>query len=130
MADLRREQHVGVGDGTCGPQTLTAYDPGNWSVVSNQTVGNTAVRTYPEVQQIFTKTTNVAPLISAFASITSDYTETMNETSATIAQAAYDIWLSNTPASEMMIWVDNAGRGDGGATRIGAATVGQGVHCL
>jgi hypothetical protein len=60
------------GDGTCGPQTLTANDPGNWSVVSNQTAGNTAVRTYPEVQQIFTKTTNVAPLISAFASITSD----------------------------------------------------------
>jgi hypothetical protein len=112
------------GDGTCGPQTLTAYDPGSWSVVSNQTAGNSAVRTYPNVQQIFTKTTNVAPRISAFASITSDYTETMNETPGTIAQAAYDIWLSDTPASEVMIWVDNAGRGDGGATRIGAATVG------
>jgi hypothetical protein len=48
----------------------------------------------------------------------------MNETPGTIAQAAYDIWLSNAPASEVMIWVDNAGRGDGGATRIGAATVG------
>src|SRR5262245_3890449 len=112
------------GDGSCGPQTLTAYDPGNWSVVSNQTAGNTAVRTYPEVQQIFTQSSNVAPRVTAFASITSDYTETMNESSGTIAQAAYDIWLTNTPASEVMIWVDNAGRGDGGATRIGAGTVG------
>jgi hypothetical protein len=115
-------------DGSCGPQTLTAYHPGNWSVVSNQTAGNGAVRTYPNVQQIFTKTTNVDPRVSAFASITSDYTETMNETPATSAQAAYDIWLSNTPASEVMIWVDNAGRGDGGATRIGARGEEEGVH--
>jgi hypothetical protein len=42
------------GSGGCGPQTLSAYDPGNWSATSTQASGNTAVLTYPNVQQIFT----------------------------------------------------------------------------
>jgi hypothetical protein len=115
----------GCGNGNCGPQMVTAYNPGNWSVTSTQANGNTAVLTYPNVQQIFTKTTNVAPAISAFASITSDYTETMNPQTGTDAEAGYDIWLSNTSGpNEIMIWVDNVGRGTGGARQIGAATIG------
>jgi hypothetical protein len=107
----------------CGKQTLTAFDPGNWSVTSNQRAGNTAVLTYPDVQQVFTLTSDIDPAISAFASITSDFTENMYATSGTIAQAAYDIWLSRTSGpNEIMIWVDNANRGSGGATRIGSGT--------
>ena len=115
----------GCGNGNCGAQTLAAYDPGHWSVTSTQASGNTAVLTYPNVQQVFTKTTNTAPAISAFASITSDFTETMNPRTGTDAEAAYDIWLSNTSGpNEIMIWVDNVGRGNGGARQIGTATIG------
>jgi Glycosyl hydrolase family 12 len=110
---------------SCGPQTLTAYDPGNWSVTSTQASGNTAVLTYPNVQQLFTKTTNTDPALSAFASITSDFTETMNPQAGTDAEAAYDLWLGNTSGpNEVMIWVDNVGRGSGGARQIGTATIG------
>lgn len=109
---------------SCGPQTLTAYSPGNWSATSTQASGNTGVLTYPDVQQVFTKTTDTDPAISAFASITSDFTETMNPQAGTDAEAAYDLWLSNTSGpNEIMIWVDNVGRGSGGARQIGAATI-------
>jgi hypothetical protein len=110
---------------SCGPQSITAYDPGNWSATSTQANGNTAVLTYPNVQQVFTKTTDTDPAISAFASITSDFAETMNPQAGTDAEAAYDIWLSNTSGpNEIMIWVDNVGRGSGGAQQIGTATIG------
>jgi hypothetical protein len=109
----------------CGPQTVTAYNPGDWFATSTQANGNTAVLTYPNVQQIFTKTTDVDPALSAFASITSDFTETLNPQAGTDAEAAYDIWLSNTSGpDEVMIWVDNVGRGNGGARQIGTATIG------
>jgi hypothetical protein len=109
---------------SCGPQTVAANDPGNWSATSTQASGNTAVLTYPNVQQVFTKTTDEDPAISAFTSITSDFTETMNPQAGTDAEAAYDIWLSNTSGpNEVMIWVDNMGRGNGGARQIGTATI-------
>jgi hypothetical protein len=115
----------GCGSGDCGPQALTAHHPGNWSVTSTQASGNTAVLTYPNVQQVFTKTSNTDPAVSAFASINSAFTETMNRQAGTDAEAAYDLWLSNTSGpNEVMIWVDNAGRGSGGARRVGAATIG------
>lgn len=118
----------GCGNGNCGAQTLIAHVPGIWSATSTQASGNTAVLTYPNVQQLFTKTTNVDPAISAFASITSDFTETMNPQAGTDAEAAYDIWLGNTSGpDEIMIWVDNVGRGSGGAQQIATATInGQG----
>jgi hypothetical protein len=110
---------------SCGPQTVAADNPGDWSATSTQASGNTAVLTYPNVQQVFTKTTDEDPAISAFASITSDFTETLNPQAGTDAEAAYDIWLSNTSGpDEVMIWVDNVGRGNGGAQQIGTATIG------
>ena len=115
----------GCGSGNCGPQSVTAFDPGRWSATSTQASGNTAVLTYPNVQQLFTKTTNDDPALSAFTSITSAFTETMNPQAGTDAEAAYDLWLSNTHGpNEIMIWVDNAGRGSGGAQQIGTATIG------
>jgi hypothetical protein len=111
-------------NGSCGPQTLTAYQPGNWSVMSSQAGGNTAVLTYPNVQQVFTKTTDIDPALSTFTSMTSDFTETMSPQAGTDAEAAYDLWLSHTSGpNEVMIWVDNVARGSGGAQRIGAATI-------
>jgi len=108
----------------CGRQTLQATSPGKWQVTSNQAAGNTAVLTYPEVQQVFTSTSNTNPPVSSFRAIYSHFTEAMHATTKTIAQAAYDIWLSNTSGpNEVMIWVDNHGRGSGGATRVGHATI-------
>jgi hypothetical protein len=114
--------------GSCGPETMTAYSPGNWSVTSTQEAGNTAVLTYPDVQQLFNNWGNRGfngsseTPISALSSLTSTYTETMNENPGTNAQAAYDIW---TTSGEIMIWVDTTAlRGSGGAAKIDTGTIG------
>jgi hypothetical protein len=114
----------GCGSGNCGPQTVTAYNPGNWSVTSNQAAGNTGVLTYPDVQQVFGRWDGKGNVpLSGFSSITSDFTEEMNGNHGTDAEAGYDIWLSGTKRSEVMIWVDNVGRGNGGATLYGHTTI-------
>jgi hypothetical protein len=111
--------------GSCGPQTLTAVNPGSWSVASKQAAGNTGVLTYPEVQQVFTDTTDTDPLISSFKYVYSSFTESMPAVSGLDAEAGYDIWLTSTSGpSEIMVWVDNIGRGTGGARQIGKATIG------
>lgn len=110
--------------GSCGPQTLTAHSPGSWSVASRQKAGNTAVLTYPNVQQVFTNVKNVDPRISSFKYIRSWFAESMPAVRGLDAEAGYDIWLSGTSgADEIMIWVDNVGRGTGGARQIGKATI-------
>lgn len=117
-------------------QTLIAYNPGRWSVTANAPSGNTAVLTYPNVNQLFTtwcgrgrkscsnpKDTPVSEL----SSLTSAFAESMPHNSGTIAQAAYDIWLTGvggTGSSEIMIWLDNVNRGTGGADQIGTASIG------
>ena len=112
----------GCGSGNCGPQTVRANTPGDWQVTSNQAARNTAVLTYPDVQQLFTGTTGNGPAISSFRLIRSRFTETMPPAAAgTIAEAGYDIWTSYS--SDIMIWVDNQGRGTGGAAVIGHATI-------
>lgn len=95
----------------CGSQTVTSFGPGNWSVMSDQKAGNTGVLTYPDVGQVFTRSTNTDPPISAFSAITSSFTEAMDATARTDAEAAYDLWLDNGSATEeIMIWVDNHGQ--------------------
>jgi hypothetical protein len=118
---------------SCGPQTLTAYSPGSWNVVSRQTAGNTAVRTYPNVQQLMSDWNGAGwngggaqadTPVSKLSALTSTYAETMPRDGGTIAQAAWDIWLSGTSgADEVMVWVDNVGRGSGGATQRATATI-------
>ena len=95
----------------CGLQTVAAHGPGNWSVTSKQKAGNTGVLSYPDVAQVFTLGNDTDPPITGFSAITSSFTETMNATAKTDAEAAYDIWLDNGKASdEIMIWVDNHGQ--------------------
>jgi hypothetical protein len=107
----------------CGQQTVRANTPGHWQVTSNQAARNTAVLTYPDVQQVFTDTAGDPP-IASFHAIYSRFAEAMHATAGTDVEAAYDIWLSNTRGpNEVMVWVDNHGRGNGGATRIGHATI-------
>jgi hypothetical protein len=119
-------------------QTLTSSGPGHWSVVSDaKPAGYGGVQTYPNVQQLFNDWTGGgwngsgiagdAP-VAGLRSLRSSFIESMPHNSATVAEAAYDIWLSNIPrrdSDEVMVWVDNVNRGTGGATRIGSATVGR-----
>jgi hypothetical protein len=111
-------------------QTLTANSPGSWSVVANaQPAGSTAVQTYPDTQRIYTRSDNTPNPLSGFGSIISSFTEDMNATSGTSAQASYDIWLgqnsSTNYADEVMIWHDQVNRGTcGGATKMATATFG------
>ncbi len=101
-------------------QTLTAYGPDNWQAVVDMPAGNTAVVSYPDVQQLF----GDAPL-SSFASMTSSFTETMNSNSGTIGEAAWDIWCNNWN-NEVMIWVDNYGQdlASSGDTYLGTTVIG------
>jgi len=114
-------------------QTVTAHHPGNWSLSAKEPAGNTAVKTYPDVQQLMnnysadgTWSGSSDTPISGLAALSSSYAETMPHNSGTIAQAAWDIWLSNDGGfpNEVMVWVDNVNRGDGGATQVATANIG------
>jgi len=89
----------------CGRQEVWANSSGDWGVVSTMAKGNTAVLTYPAVQEQFGANNEPAPLTNA-SELVSTFTEAMPTTAGTIGEAAYDIWL-NGWNTEVMIWVDN-----------------------
>ena len=98
-----------AGSGTT--QTLSVNSPDNWSVTANsQPAGSTAVQTYPDTQQLYTRSDNTPDPLSGFSSIISSFGESMGGGSGTSAEAAYDIWLgqnsSTNYANEVMIWND------------------------
>lgn len=106
-------------------QTLSANGPGNWRVVANsQPAGSTAVQTYPDTQQIYTRTNNTPDPLSGFGSIISSFNENMGGGSGTSAEAAYDIWIgqssSTNYADEVMIWNDQVNRGTCGGASVQA----------
>jgi hypothetical protein len=115
-------------------QTLTAVSPGAWHVVANAPAGNTAVLSYPDAQQLFNNWNgrgwngNGAETdtpIRRLERLTSTFAENMSAKPGTDAEAAYDIWLSGTSGpNEVMIWIDNANRGTGGAAQVGSGTFG------
>jgi Glycosyl hydrolase family 12 len=114
-------------------QTVTAHDPGNWSLSADEPAGNTAVKTYPDTQQLMNNFSSDGTWsgssdtpISGLSALSSTYAETMPHNSGTTAQAAWDIWLSNDAGfpNEVMVWVDNVNRGDGGATQKASASFG------
>jgi hypothetical protein len=114
-------------------QTVTAVDPGNWSVSANEPAGNGSVKTAPEVQQQFNNWCASARTwdnrgsntcnsladtpISGMSRLTSSYAESTPHNSQTIAQWSWDIWLSNDSgyANEVMVWVDTNGRCNSGS---------------
>jgi hypothetical protein len=91
------------------PQTIRVLSPGDWSVVSDQPRGNTAVLSYPDVQQILTTTQDTPAPLARFAAISSTFTQSMPSDGDN--EAAYDIWMGNSTATnyaqEVMIWVDD-----------------------
>jgi hypothetical protein len=106
-------------------QTITARSPGNWKVVGTEPRGNTSVKTYPDVKQLFNNwcghrwagcANPTDTPIRALSRLKFGYQLTMpRPRSGTIGQAAYDIWTSDSKRNEIMIWVDNDNRGSGGA---------------
>jgi hypothetical protein len=106
-------------------QTLTAFNPGSWSVSANMPASNTAVVSYPDTQQVYTTTSNTPNSLSNYSSITSSYAESGPTTSGDDYEAAYDIWAgtgSNDYAQEIMIWVDNHGQTPAGSD-VASATI-------
>ena len=113
-------------------QTVTAVDPGNWSVSASEPAGNGAVMTAPEAQQQFNNwcpsahnfdnrtsancNTSDTP-ISALTQLTSGYAESTPHNSQTIAQWSWDMWLSNDSGypDEVMAWVDTNNRCNSGS---------------
>jgi hypothetical protein len=86
-------------------QTLNATSPGNWHATANMPDGNTAVVSYPDTGQEIAWVNGAPPPLSSYTAIYSSFSEKMNETSRTDAEAAYDIWLNNWN-NEVMIQVD------------------------
>jgi hypothetical protein len=97
--------NCGSGSGNhCGPESAYGCDDGNgvvsFVVTSNQPTGNTAVLSYPAIQDNF----NSKPLLSSFSSISATFSETSPHVGD--YEVAWDCWFNNN-ANELMIWVDN-----------------------
>jgi hypothetical protein len=75
------------------------------------------VLTYPSVQKNYP-----SRALSSFTSMTSSYSENMNSTAGTDAEAAYDIWI-NDLNKEVMFWVDNHGQTPAGS-KVATVTLG------
>jgi hypothetical protein len=121
------------GDPSC-VQTIAVRSPANWQVTATQPARNGSVRTAPEIGQQFNNWcsgsndtwSNFVPNgcgasadtpISALSELTSRYAESTPHNSRTIAQWAWDNWLSNDAgyANEVMVWVDVNGRCNSGS---------------
>jgi hypothetical protein len=94
------------GNAPCGPES--AYGCTNpdgtvaWVVNSNQRDGNTAVLTYPDMQENFPN----KPL-GSFHEISATFAETSPPFGS--HEAAFDIWLNNQDV-QVMVWVDRVDR--------------------
>lgn len=117
---------------------LEANSPSDWQVTANEPAGNTGVRTYPSTQQLTNNwcptdpgykncsVANTDTQVSQLTKLTSTYDETTPRNSGVIGQFAWDLWATGntaSPVNEIMVWVDNQGRGAGGADQVGTATI-------
>jgi hypothetical protein len=84
-------------------QKLYANNPGDWYVTANIPAGNTAVVSYPSNSQN-SSGSGVNPAISSYSTLTSSFSEKMNATGRTDAEAGYDIWTAS--GVEIMIQHD------------------------
>ncbi len=96
-------------DGYDVSETLSACSPSNWYVraTANNSSGDGAVKTYPNVHQDFHNwSTGAEPRLSTFTTIRSSFAA--RTPGFGIYNAAYDIWLNGVPGDhEVMIWTDN-----------------------
>lgn len=127
-------QNVGANGGTT--ETLTAADPGNWSVTANALpLGYTGVQTFPDVQQLTNdwcgtgwggcQNPQDTPL-NSLSKLTVTYSESSPQGPNDIYEFAPDVWSDNYP-SDVMFWADTHGRcneGAFGGTVLGHAVLG------
>jgi len=104
--------NCGSGSGNhCGPESAYGCDNSDGTVsfvvTSNQPAGNTAVLSYPAMQDNF----NSAPALSSFHTISATFAETSPHVGD--YEVAWDCWFNNQ-ANEFMIWVDNYNQTPGG----------------
>jgi hypothetical protein len=100
------------GSNQCGPES--AYGCANadgtvsWVVTSNQPKGNTAVLSYPAMQDNF----DTKPTLGSFSTISATFAETSPRVGD--YEVAWDCWF-NDNANEFMVWVDNYNQTPGGS---------------
>jgi hypothetical protein len=125
-------QSVGPQPGTT--DTVTATDPGNWSVKANAVpYGYGGVQTFPDVQQLTndwnasTKTwgsgSSDTP-VDSLSALKVNYSETAPQDANSIYEFAPDVWQDNY-GSDVMFWADTHGRcntGSYGGTVLGTWT--------
>jgi Glycosyl hydrolase family 12 len=106
----------------CGAQTLWANSSSDWGVVSDQPKGNTAVLTYPDIQDILTLPSNSPAPLRGFRTIAASFGE--SSPAAGDYEAAFDMWL-NSGNTEVMIWTANHGQRPAGSPVATAVLDGQ-----
>jgi glycosyl hydrolase family 12 len=100
--------------GAGNPQTIYVDNPGDWEVTAKYPVGNTAVLSYPDIQDIFTTANDEPAPLSGFSTIFSD--PDISQPAASVKgdfEAAYDMWFQtsgSSAAQEIMLWIDNHGQ--------------------
>jgi len=111
----------------CGPETIYVCSPSSWYVESDQPAGNTAVLSFPGVQENFGTGKGVA--ISSFHTMTSNYV--VEAPNIGDYEMTYDIWLNGEASAgctEIMIWVDNHGQTPAGSVVTSNVPVGGATY--
>lgn len=110
-------------------QKLTSHGPGNWSVTATMPRGNTAVASYPDVQQLYTTTADRPRALSSFRRIAVTFAEAGGGNGrGNDWEFAWDIWAgtgSSNYAQEIMIWADVHGQVPAGTRRADVTIMGE-----
>lgn len=103
-------------------QKLTSHSPGNWSVAARMPAGNTAVVSYPDVQQLYTRTNDTPRPVSSFKRIVPRFTvHGPGSGHGNDYEWAFDIWTAH---QEIMIWTDVHGQVPSGNRKGGVTIMG------
>jgi hypothetical protein len=98
----------------CGPESVHVCSASSWYVQSQMPANNTAVLTFPGVQDNFGTGSGVP--ISSFKAMTSTYAFVIPNVGD--YEMTYDIWLNGVASAgctEIMVWVDNHGQTPAGS---------------
>jgi len=98
----------------CAPETVWARSYHDWGVQTNQPAGNTAVLSYPDVQDVLTQASGNDTPLGRFTILKSTFSIRMPSGLGLDDEAAYDDWLNNWN-TEVMIWVYNQGQTPAGS---------------
>lgn len=89
---------------SAGPQKIMANSIRRWQVWSKQS--GTAVKTYPDVQHVFSTVRDHPRPVGSFRSLWSRFHATLPGARNGDYEFAYDIWMGENWQYEIMIWTD------------------------